>query len=329
MCTNVLFLKILYFSLVVLSIVRYIVPIGLIVRIIIDLFRGMVSGNSISPKEIIVKDLEKVVAAIIVFLVPTFVSLFVTLIENTVLVSVDYQNCIPNAYNYAYYEKIEELKLTEKLRERELERYNMLKNQEKNQIKNNIDNSIDSETTSGNNAKEVGKKYNLSPIELENIAKICQKEQGTARGAAIEASLMANRYELEKLKNSKWASRSFYDYVLNCGWWAPANKRNFYNVNLASGVLNNVRDVLINGQRHLPLYVDEHDWTGDLTKIVTNGRTLTTRTAFNNHANYVTNKTQIYNRMGAVYTYYTHAHEKGDPFGYTSASKKRIEGLSN
>ena len=91
---------------------------------------------------------------------------------------------------------------------------------------------------------------------------------------------MANRYELEIIKESKWKNGSIYDYVMNSGWWAPANKGTYKSVDLKSDVLSAVREVLIDGQRTLPFYVDEHDWVGDLEKIVTNGKTYTSRSAF-------------------------------------------------
>ena len=40
-------------------------------------------------------------------------------------------------------------------------------------------------------------------------------------------------------------------------------------------------------------------------------------------------ETIIYNKMGAIYTYYTHPTSTSDPFGYTESAKNRINGLSN
>ena len=54
-------------------------------------------------------------------------------------------------------------------------------------------------------------KYTFSEKELKGIAKVCEREQGSAVGAAAEASLMANRFEL--YKNSSGTGSQLYNYI--------------------------------------------------------------------------------------------------------------------
>lgn len=336
-CTNVVFLRILLYFKIALQVISIAVPIGLIVKLIMDFYKGMVAGSGESLSTIFKNSFNRIVAAIIVFLTPMLVNFIVSIIENTFSASLDYQSCLANVSNIEYYENLErerEKQAEDAKRNELLQLAEKYKQEQAELVKNNLANASNSSGSSSSGSGStggvsVGQKYNLTNSELEDLAKICQREQGSAIGAAAEASLMANRYELEIIKGSKWKNSSLYDYVMNCGWWAPANKGTYKNTNLKSDVLSAVREVLIDGQRTLPFYVDEHDWVGDLEKIVTNGKTYTSRSAFENHSNYVQNSTVIYNKMGAVYTYYTHPTSSSDPFGYTSSAKNRIDGLSN
>ena len=52
--------------------------------------------------------------------------------------------------------------------------------------------------------------FSLTDDELLQIASLCQQEQGSAKGAATEASLMANLYEI---KGSSYGSIYNYDML--------------------------------------------------------------------------------------------------------------------
>jgi len=158
---------------------------------------------------------------------------------------------------------------------------------------------------------------------------LCQREQSSAIGAAAEASLMANRFELYGSKFGSGAT-GLYNYIRNSGWWA-SSKNHMDNVSgLTSSVLSAVRDVLVSGKRTLPKYVDEHDciycgsYGYDIVKIITDGNIITAKNELVDHSNYIKDRTIIYNKYGAVYTFYTFPTEKSDPFGYTSYAKKEV-----
>ena len=99
----------------------------------------------------------------------------------------------------------------------------------------------------------------------------------------------------------------------------------------SSDVLKAVKDVLVNGNRTLPLYVDEHDCIScgsygfDINKIKVNGKTITDHSWLLNKSNYIKDKTVIYNKYGAVYTFYSFPTSTSDPFGYTTYAKNKVD----
>ena len=150
----------------------------------------------------------------------------------------------------------------------------------------------------------MSKAYKLSNEQIIAIARLCYQEQGTAIGAAAEASLACNLYE----KHSSNFS-SVYDYMRNSGWFA--NAAHYMDYGRCTGdVLSAVIDVL-NGNRTLPEYVDEHDCFTDIVSIST-GANVYDKSA------YIKDVTKIRNTYGAVYTFYCFPDNTSDPFGYTS-----------
>lgn len=147
-------------------------------------------------------------------------------------------------------------------------------------------------------------KYELSVDDLTALAKLCQKEQGSVEGAAAEASLIANRYEL--YNGYKWGN--IRNYAEKCGWWAGA-----YSVMRSPGIdqqiYDVVEDVFVEGKRTLPKYVDEHDCRSDI-KFITTGYKWNT-------SDYIQFETMVYNVYGASYGFYS-CPGTTDVFGYTS-----------
>lgn len=167
------------------------------------------------------------------------------------------------------------------------------------------------------------KTYNLSSSELNGLASIAYAEQGSVEGAKAEASLMANRYELDN------SSRSLYDYVYDGGkknWWSASSKTD---VNKApkKEVVDGVKDVLVNGNRSFPSYVNEHDCIScgssgfDIIKLDVGGKVYTSSKDLLNHNNYIQHKTVIYNKYSSKYTFYSFPTKGSDPFGYTKKTK--------
>ncbi|MDO5157116.1 MAG: RICIN domain-containing protein [Eubacteriales bacterium] len=170
--------------------------------------------------------------------------------------------------------------------------------------------------------------YSLSDTELRNIAGLCQQEQGTAKGAAAEASLMANIYELNG------SSKPFYEYVRDCGWWY--NSKNMDSMSASSQVISAVKDVLINGRRILPGYINEHDYLKEDIASVTNNGVSFNKTDKTQYVPHVTkiHQATIHEVNGKkfgfknpiTYTFYCFPTDTSDPFGYTDlAGTKRDE----
>ena len=177
-----------------------------------------------------------------------------------------------------------------------------------------------------------GKSYSLTEEQLKGLASQCQAEQGSVEGAKAEASLMANRFELYGSKYS-----SVYDYVRNSGWFANS-KKHMDNETPRNEILEAVRDVLINGNRTLPGYVDEHDCyncnkktcnsgiRGDICSLTNPDRVYTDISSITNRSNYISQKTVIKNKYGATYTFYSFPTDRSDPFGYTQNAYNKVTG---
>ena len=158
-------------------------------------------------------------------------------------------------------------------------------------------------------------KYELSNYELKSIASLCEQEQGTAKGAAAEASLMANRFELYGSEYD-----NIYDYVRNSKWFAHASEYMDDNEYVDDSVLEAVDKVLTEGKRTLPKYIDEHDCISDIKSAHNDGEYINAE----NREDYISNVTKINNVYGSTFTFYTFADENGDPFGYTEEALRRV-----
>ena len=93
-CENSNILKIILFIKTLIDIVKFIVPIGLIIMVSLDIGKGVVSGSA-KPEEILKASGNKLLAAVIIFLLPTIVNFTLVFVdENT-----SYESCWANANN--------------------------------------------------------------------------------------------------------------------------------------------------------------------------------------------------------------------------------------
>lgn len=172
------------------------------------------------------------------------------------------------------------------------------------------------------------KKYELTDEQLILLTSRAMAEQGTPKGAAAEASLMANLFEL---KGKKYGTdgNGLYNYVVYGGWFGSSEKVLKTNRKLATEeAIQAVRSVLVDGKRTLPAYVNEHDCInctksgGDISNIKLDGKSVSKT----DKSNYVQHKTIIKNVYGATYTFYSFPTETSDPFGYTSEKIREEKG---
>ena len=136
-------------------------------------------------------------------------------------------------------------------------------------------------------------------------------------GVKAEASLMANLLETSPSRQAKYGTggNGLYNYVRNGGWFYRA--AHFMDgPKVASKYVEAVREVLVEGNRTLPQYVDEHDCFSDILSISTG--------SIRNRADYITGETIIKNKMGSTYTFYSFPASGSDPFGYTQAAYEYV-----
>lgn len=320
LCKNVLFLNFLNIFNISMSIMRFAVPIMLIIKMILDIYHGIIDPNDKSIKEKISK---RILACVIIFLIPTIIDVFLGFIENITNMSFNYTACNYNTKNIDYY--IDQRELEEKLKhEKDSSEIALKYQQTLSDLRIKIErNKIAADDT----AMIIGEKYNLSDKELTNVAKVCQREQGRPEGAAAEAELMINKYILSGY------SGSFYDYLFNSRngrWWHPIKSGNYSSTKLKPEIKEAVRKVVNEGQRKYPFYINEHDCIScnDITSIKTDGKSVSK----NNRSNYVRDNTQVYtvykkNSKIKYWIFYDFPDEKSDPFGYTVDAKEKLAAI--
>lgn len=330
-CTDPDLLRIIKLCLTILDIAKIVIPIIIIVLGIIDLSKAVLAADETAQKQNTKLFIKRLIYGVAIFFVPLIVEVAIIQIGN-VGGEGNYTDCIENLENIEYYEELAQTKKAqeqaEKLRKAEEIR---LKLQEEETIKKNKV-VTEQNKPSSNDGTFVGQKYNLAEYQLIGIARLCQREQGTAVGAAAEASLMANRFEIYG-KSYGEGGNGLYNYVASSGWFASASSH-MSSGYLSDEVLTAVKEVLVLGKRTLPLYVDEHDcidcgsYGFDIRRIDVDGVSITSNSGLLNKSNYKQDKTVIHNRYGAVYTFYTFPTATSDPFGYTNYAKNKIDSLN-
>ena len=107
-CDTEFSLRLVYYVKVILYALQFIIPLGLIIRVTVDLFKGILSGND-EKGEIFRKSIHRIVAAVIIFLVPTLVGAVLS-IFNDYSNSSSYQDSFYNCYKQVSPELIEAAK---------------------------------------------------------------------------------------------------------------------------------------------------------------------------------------------------------------------------
>lgn len=168
-------------------------------------------------------------------------------------------------------------------------------------------------------------KYKLTNKQLKRIATLCWNEQSSRKGAATEASLLANLFESGRGKKYGSGGKGLYNYAKNSGWFANANE-SMTSSSPPKTVINAVKQVLCNGKRILPQYVDEHDCISDIKHVKINGHSkkVSSKNSYKRHSSI------IENRYKAKYYFYRFgdsvpsklSNKTADPFGYMSKSKR-------
>lgn len=171
-------------------------------------------------------------------------------------------------------------------------------------------------------------KYNLNDTQIRHLSIIVFREEGSNdAGVRACASQMCNYYE----KYQKKKFKSVYECVFGSGWYWTKSKNDQWvkeHPSVPQSVINAVRDVICNGNRSLPEYVDEYDCLSDIALIINDGVTYTrerNKAYIMNRANYHKGKTIIQNVYAESsydrYTFYCFpdgVNGSTDAFGYIS-----------
>ena len=169
-----------------------------------------------------------------------------------------------------------------------------------------------------NQIKTEVKTFNPSDSQLTSFTRISYSEQGNDAGAAAEMSLILNKYYLAG--HTDGDANNLYNYLYGNRWWRNS-------ASVMDGTWGNCKNPsedqkqkilkVLQGARTLPLYIDEHDFRGDISYIEGgNGSDI-----YNNNC-YVQHKTVIHNSLGSTYTFYCFPSPESDPFGYTNAANR-------
>ena len=308
-------LKIIYLMGIIMFALRVAVPVILLIAGITDLIKAMTSNDEKDMKKIVTKLITKVVLAASVFLLPTLVVIILKMTNKESLWN-EYSKCL----------------LTPRDCDVELWPEKPIGPIESSSSSSEYSSSSSSEYSSSSSQPidpqddEIfpGTKYDVSEEDLQFLANVGYCEQGNnMAGIKAEITLATNRYELKKSKYS-----SVVDYVKRSGWFACAKTTKV----AGPDAVEAVRDVVVKGNRTLPIYIDEHDCfncnkslcdngnRGDICKLVTDGKTYESMDYIKNRGNYVKNRTVIYNKYGGVYTFYSFPCKSCDPFGYTKSA---------
>lgn len=154
-------------------------------------------------------------------------------------------------------------------------------------------------------------RYNLTESQIQGLANLCLQEQGSIEGARAEACLMANLLEGNKYYHDKYGT-DIYSFARNSGWFSRAA---YWMDNGTAGAAYRkvVADVLADGKRVYPPYIDEHDSFADISSAKNNGTEISKK----DRSEYRPGVTQIRNRFGSSYTFHVFPTWTSDPFGYT------------
>lgn len=156
------------------------------------------------------------------------------------------------------------------------------------------------------------KTYDLTYVQIQKLANLCKQEQGSVEGAKAEASLMANILETQSYYKNKYGN-DIYSFARNSGWFSKAAYW-MDNGDASSTYSIAIQDVLVNGNRTLPQFVDEHDCLADIKSATNNGKPIN----IHDRSAYKQDVTIIKNRYGSTYTFWSFPTPYGDPFGYTN-----------
>ncbi len=167
-----------------------------------------------------------------------------------------------------------------------------------------------------------GQTYNLTDGQIYGMIRMAKAEQGTFEGMKFELSLMANLAEYHHYDD-------VVSYVRTSGWFAGRTVASYSEDrgSITDEEFAAAKDILVNGNRTIPVQILEHDCIGDIawlevdgTRHYASGAGMCSGKGLFDKSYYVSGKTKIHNVYGSTYIFYTFPPDSelgsGDPFGY-------------
>ena len=196
-----------------------------------------------------------------------------------------------------------------------------------------IDGKVDSSGSSGSTGKKYDfPKYKLTQDQLRNIAIVCKSEDSSLAGAKAVACVFANRWETRNMLKKDY--KNICQYIISSDLRSDI-KHIFSNtsgsgilsriasevkstakaINVDTNLLNGIKDVLVNGKRTMPLFIDEFN-SFDEIRSIKNGQKV--EKSVKDRSSYVQDKTIITNNKGTNYRFWSFPSAGSGPFGYTN-----------
>lgn len=150
-CQNPDILRIILLFKKILNLVTILLPIALVIFLIIDLAKTMISGDEKQQGKTIKTIVNRIVFAMLIFFVPTIVNVVMSLIESAgIKAGTEYMTCFENAT----IEKIEEQQKKQDKEDKEYEEQ-LKQNQSKNDNDDNDDNDYHNQKTPSTTNKSI------------------------------------------------------------------------------------------------------------------------------------------------------------------------------
>lgn len=92
-CDNIFFLKTVYFIRMILDLLLFVIPFGLIIMIIIDLTKNVISGKEDVTKGNLKTAIRRIICCLFIFMVPTIVDIVMGVLNNSGNFNIEYKNC--------------------------------------------------------------------------------------------------------------------------------------------------------------------------------------------------------------------------------------------
>lgn len=331
-CNDATLLRIIFLIKQIIKIMCIVIPIFLIILITIDLYKNVVASNDNEQNKNVKIIVRRIIYSIAIFFVPAIINLTMNIVDKAT--DGNNKEGVAECWKKATAENVkvcnetdlskrkakEEMRKAKAFEEANRKKQENLEREKKAQKyapkKYNDTSTQNGQIGSGQGGagdckgSYAGPKYSLTTAEKQKLAGMVISEYSNdIMGMKAVASQMANLYEKRKYQGVV-GGKSLYDYITTCGWYASDDNP----PSTDATALQAVEDVLVNGNRTLPLYIDEFDmYPGDIIGAY----------SMSDSNSYQVGVTRIVNVYGSSGTYYciTKSEYDANIYFYTSGAE--------